>query len=109
MNKETIQLYVNADTNDGDYISNTTEITKASLKTVTKVAKAIKECKMDYNWATYDRAEKELSPEVVYKGVLTKKEIDCFREYVPYHEYGVHTIESIEITKFIKLSEETLL
>ena len=96
-------LEVKADTNDGDYVCERTEISEADLERFMPLIKAIKkQRKKGHNWCTSDYGD-EPPPEEMYEsfGEL----VDEFSEYVPCGEYGVHTIVSI-----IKLvAEETVL
>jgi len=90
-------LYVEADWNDADYISEMSEIGD-NIEFFEKVAKAIKECngRDGHNWPEYDGWE---ALEELYEGVLTEEEIERFSDYVPnaYESDGVHSIEAIKI------------
>lgn len=87
-------LAVEADTNDGDYVTRLTE-GSFNLTVIKKVAKAIKGCKTHPNWGTGEMCSDDESPEVLYEGKLTEEEIEEFRGYCPSGEHGVHSIESI--------------
>lgn len=90
-------ILIKADTNDADYVMEKHEITDEQLKELEPIFKAIKECKISHNWATGEYCDKEDTPENVYKGILTEEQILLFEEYTPYGEYGIHTIESIDV------------
>lgn len=90
-------IIIKADTNDGDYV---TEKTLISDEEVEKVKYILS--KMDtthkIRWETLDQANSkvwEQHPE------LTEEEAEFLYEFVPSGEYGVHTIESIEIIEVV--------
>lgn len=93
-----------ADTNDADYIEALTELNANDLATLRKVANLIK-TKKDHNWPTSDYGNETF--ESIYGSQISEEEIEIMGNYVPYGEYGVHTIASITI--FNVESEEELL
>lgn len=101
-----VQVYIKADTNDGDYITSEKRLyEKADIDTIRKVAAAIKNCEAFHNWGMGEYCRDNESPYVVYKDVLTDDEIDLFNEYVPYGEYGIHSIEQIQIREVTVLED----
>lgn len=108
-------LEVRADTNDGDYITERSEITDEELEQILPIVEAIKEFdrnhqkgRGDYNWLCGEiRGAHEKGPHEVYRDILTPEQIELFNEYTPYGEYGIHTIDSVKILHVEK--EETLL
>lgn len=101
-------LIVQADTNDGDYVTKKTEINDKDLSKFRSILDKVEREETVYydkrtpiygkstsiKWATLDIADSELweqHPE------LTEKECDFVGNYIPNGEYGVHTIESIDI------------
>jgi hypothetical protein len=99
-------IYIQADTNDADYISATSDLNEEDLPTILKVVEAIKAFDSrtrrgsgQYNWpSSYHRNG---SPHYTYDGILTEEEIDIFSDYVPCGEDGIHTIESVQIFQII--------
>lgn len=109
-------LIIEADHNDGDYVTAEHDITKrlaathvmaqdydidgdagkeTFLEWITRVATAIKNCDAPYNWPASEYADG--NPKGVYRNVLSSDDIDIFDEFVPSAEHGIHTIESIRI------------
>jgi hypothetical protein len=105
-------VIVTADTNDADYITEKTEITDDQIENIIKPVIAqleVRRKKLNedrhknwnewrHNWETsqYGRIG---NPKEMYvnTGLLTQEQVDAFQDYVPHGEYGVHTIEKIEI------------
>ena len=116
-------LFVEADTNDADYISSLTEISQENLEKIMPLIKAIKNFKPykgksdsgtkwehDNNWphGTYSPREDlgEKCVEEIYQGVVDADTIQLFQEeYVPYGEHGVHTIKSIKVYEVSDVKE----
>lgn len=108
-------LYVIADTNDADYVSRKEEISEEDLNTLKPLIEAIKnftpyktksysgmEWTHSHNYPSGDLVRDdlgELSARDYYisKGIA-EDVIDLFEEeFTPYAEYGIHTIESIDL------------
>lgn len=71
---------------------------------------AIKECNIGYNFMLGETVNKEagdIEAEEYYKDKVSQHVYNLFQSFVPYGEYGIHTIESIEILNVE--SEEKLL
>lgn len=86
------EIVVRADTNDADYITQTSQITEEFLEEIRPVIAAIKAKGRFHNWPAHDHHEgtvKKTYPQ------LTEDQIECFQELCPYGEYGIHTIESV--------------
>lgn len=104
-------LNVKADTNDADYIENTKEITQKTLEFLDPLFKAIavvsERKKHDwnntYNWPTSEYRD-ENTVEGVYEEFkdVTPTMLKVFDQYVPYGEYGVHTIEHIHVLEVVR-------
>ena len=100
-------IYVTADTNDADYISEKNEITDEEIELIKPVIKAIKDYTEDSSikhqiwnwWVIYGSRKENPTPQQLYvdTGKCSQEAFDKFRELVPYNEHGVHTIESVEI------------
>jgi len=96
-NKMKYTLKIKADPNDADYEYQESVITESDLVLVKKWAKLLKEKKLGngHNWL-----ENEYGNGVhrdVYREHFTDDEIEQLRYYVPCGEYGMHTIDDIEI------------
>ena len=104
-------LIIKADTNDADYIKSKNEITDKQielLQPVFDVLQARKSKLMEdkhknwneyrHNWERGEFARKK-TPENLYleTDLLTIDQIALMDKYIPYGEYGIHTIESIDI------------
>lgn len=102
MSKEQF-IVIEADTNDGDYITNQCSITEEELATIMPVIAEITKLKAKggNTWDTREWESEEVRPEAVYAEVLTQKQISIFNDYVPYGEFGVHSIERITIIEEI--------
>ena len=118
-----MKYYINikADTNDADYISELNEISKEDLDAIRPLIKAIAEFKPyesdsksgrpwthRHNFPAGDCLREDLgekSPEELYvhSGLATQEQLDLFYEFVPSDEYGIHTIESIEVLEVNKV------
>jgi peptidoglycan hydrolase-like amidase len=110
-------LKITADTNDADYVESTQKITAQKLEQFTPLIEAIKKFKpykskskggtnfthshnFPHGNGEYiprkDLGEK--SAEEYYKGVVSPEIwTDFVENYLPYGEYGIHTIVSIEL------------
>ena len=106
-------LNITADTNDGDYISNLSEISEEELEKILPVIEAIKNFKpytvnitegdWSHDWThnnnypvgdCHRKGSGEKSAHELY-GHLPG--FHLFDYMVPYNEYGIHTITSIEL------------
>jgi len=99
-------LIVQADTNDGDYIHNISEVDEETLPVIRKAAKAIKNASKRHNWGTSEYVDSNEHPSVLYKDILSQEELEIFGDFVPSGEYGIHTINSIQLLTIEK--EENL-
>ena len=102
-------ILVKADTNDADYITERNSITDAQIEEIMPMIEALRNFKINkvvvrpdgsqvrqrHNWPAGDSKRfRELSPQEMYGHVPG---FDLFSDFVPYGEYGIHTIESVEI------------
>ncbi len=95
------ELVIEADTNDGDYVTSTNEITAEQVEELKPILAAVKANK-GHNWATGDIGDSSKE----YEGILTEDQIEWFNDLVPHGEYGIHTIESVV---YYPLPEKTTL
>lgn len=110
MNKNTHLVIVKADTNDADYVEQSTFLNVSetndleALELVRKVSKVLGETKgkFEYNWPQNEYSEGDLYEQ--YSDYLTEDEIGAFaQEFVPSSENGVHSICNIEIVEVSNL------
>jgi hypothetical protein len=90
------EIVIKADTNDADYITETSDITEKQLERIKPIIKEIK---------TGGKRERygHNFPNGEYQGAhvrelyehVNQKDLDFFIDLCPYGEYGIHTIESI--------------
>jgi len=88
-------ICVVVDTNDADWAESLTEVKDESdIQIVSRIYNYIKKNNIDYGdgeVSDFDIEESELSKE------FTKTELDIFSRYMPYCEWGFHTLEEISI------------
>lgn len=91
-------LEITADPNDADYVTERTVVTDEQLEAIKPVIEAIKNCKADHNWETGEM-KADCTPQKLYVdiGILSKDQIKLFDNFLPYSEYGIHTIESVKL------------
>lgn len=105
-------IKIKADTNDGDYITQEVDITEAQLKLIEPVIKAIKKFKPykgewmpgqfithTHNFPTKDCLREDMGEKSIEELYPNLKGLELFEDISPYSEYGIHTIESIEIVE----------
>lgn len=93
-------MIVTVDENDADYIKREYWVTQETIDKIKPIWKVVKKNRND-NWVTGDVARAGEKPQDMYKGILSKKEIEFFDSYIPSGEFGAHTIESIEIHEVV--------
>lgn len=99
-------IIIKADTNDGDYITNQSIITDEKIEQLKTALSKIKDSNYSLSWGTGDMLEEDNDPNILYPE-LTPAEFNLIENYIPHGEYGIHTIESIDILEVI--NEEKLL
>ena len=92
-NKMIYEIVITADTNDGDYVTKTSDITSEGLKRFTPLISEIAKRVNNHNWVTSEYGDDEDKPENMYSQFAEL--VEEFGEFVPHGEDGVHTIESI--------------
>jgi len=109
---------ISVDTNDGDTVSHTVEITEQQALMLGRVANAIKEFepykvesqgmewKHENNFPTGELLRRDLGqlpPEEYYveTNKISPEDFKAFLDLVPYCEYGFHTVEEIRILAVI--------
>ena len=91
-------IVVEGDTNDADYISETTTIDSEYLEEIKPVIAAIKAGGHSHNWPKHDYVNerpKDLYPE------LTEAQIDAFSDLTPRGENGIHSVGSIYLYEIV--------
>jgi hypothetical protein len=117
--KSEFEITIVADTNDGDYITRVSKISEVDLETIKPLIEAISKFKPyksklrdkfswthDHNYPfgdgewipRLDLGEKP--PRKIYS--FPEEIFDIFENLLPFSEQGFHTIESIEVTPFVK-------
>jgi len=95
MSKEIYELTIQVDTNDGDYISNSTDITENDLTFIKSiVSKLHKDTNGNYRWEYGEYCRVENTPDNLYD--ISDEDIEQFQEFCPYGEHGFHTLVSIQ-------------
>jgi len=111
------EISITVDTNDADYNTRVEKIPESDLNIIKPLIVAIKNFKpyntksksgLDWNHShNYPFGDccredlGEIPPREYYN--FPEEVFDVFEEYLPYgNEYGFHTIESIEVTPYIK-------
>ena len=117
------EMIIQADTNDADYVTSITTVTEKQLDKIKFIANKIKKFKPyevsfentnygtmtwthSHNWPNGDCLRSDLGekhPMDLYD--LDEKTYEWFEEYLPFGEYGIHTIDSITITPYVKKQE----
>ena len=112
-------LFIKADTNDADYISQLTLITKEEYELIFPVINAIKEFEsyeyVDEDWMTYTHCNNYPTGEAVREDLGEKHARELYghlegfdhfdEEFVPFGEFGIHTIEEIRILEVVNEKE----
>lgn len=115
------EITIVADINDGDYVTKISKISESNLKKIKPLVKAIKNFKPyktpsshghydhnhTHNFPTGECQRDDLgekSPEEFYFEVVPRDVFHYFADELvpPGHEYGIHTIKSVEVTPFVK-------
>jgi hypothetical protein len=115
-------LFIKADTNDADYVESMGLVSDKQLEKFMPLIEAIKNFKPyktktedgemdwthDHNWpdSEYNRDDLGEKPvNEIYKDVVSEDVLEEFRDFVPYGEHGVHTIESIKVYEVSNVKE----
>ena len=88
-------MIIEADCNDADYVHTVQYVTDKEITFIKGIIPKLieKDYGNGYKWENGDRGNSYED----YRDILTEEEIETFGDYVPYAEYGVHTINSIKI------------
>lgn len=86
------ELVVVADTNDGDYVTEISEINEKCLEWMRPIIEAIKE-----NNGSFEIGEIARESLAEQYPNLSEDDLEEFQDYVPYGMYGTHTIDSITV------------
>lgn len=89
------ELFIQADTNDADYVTSSHSVSEEEIEAMKPIIEMVKNCKKHYNWVTGEYSQLEDHPLKIYPE-LTEDAYEWFRDFLPFGEYGIHTIESIE-------------
>lgn len=98
-------LYVQADTNDADYVVAEHPVTDEEVQRIVKIVDKLMRSqsarkdrpydKTELNWENGERGNS--AGDYVDEGILTLDEAELFENYLPYGEYGIHTVKTIEV------------
>ncbi len=111
------EITIVVDTNDADYSTQISKISKKHLDLIKPLIEQIKNFKpylVPVSWCTFGYVHNnnysvgdcfredlgEKSPRELYKA--TEEEFELFEEFLPWGEYGFHSIVSVEVAPFIK-------
>lgn len=104
-------IIITGDYNDGDYVTKKSVITDEQINIMRDIVNKVEKIKLYgggyagcFEWKTGDQQEE---PFLLAHPELTEDEIELVEEFRPSGEYGIHTIEDIEILTV--LEEEKLL
>lgn len=96
-------VIIEADYNDGDCVSRKTEVEDSDIEVIKKVCKLLKK---DSGWGNREARDEGNNPyRFVENKKLTEEEVDLFSDLCPSHEYGIHSIESVELLEVVKETE----
>jgi hypothetical protein len=99
-----MQVFVQADYNDADYVSETSTIKESDLPRLRNIVAVIKKNKGYWN-NQQDMGMDGPTISKKYDGQLSPEDLEWFDGFTPYGEYGIHTIETVQIISVV----ETLL
>lgn len=94
-------LEVVGDANDGDYVRQLTEVQEGQIALLHKFAHVVKI--ENGNWPSSEYADGWV--EDIYGPHFTENELDEIWGWVPYGEYGIHTLIDITVYEFIGKTE----
>ena len=97
-------LEVAGDANDGDYVRELTELTELNEVELPLLHKLVAALKAESgNWPSSEYADGCV--EDIYAGYFTEDELDNVQGWIPYGEYGIHTVKDITVYEFIGKTE----
>jgi hypothetical protein len=92
-----LMVYIVVDHNNRDYVTSLNYISEEQYVMLQKIVKVIRENPHSHNWVSGEHYDAIIMS--YYDGKLTDEEYEFIDELLPYHEYGIHTIEHIRIIK----------
>lgn len=90
-------IYIEVDTNDGDIISVASLATDNDIMKFKSIYKKIGGCMEE--WGDGDVCSRD--PLIVYPE-LTKNDKDFINDYMPYDDYGFHSVNKIKIFNLVE-------
>lgn len=93
-------IIIKADTNDADYVTKKSKITDDKIDLLKPIIQIIAE-----NNGTYETGEMGDIRDTYSEEQLSDKQIDLINNYLSFGEYGIHTIESVEVLTVIKVEK----
>ena len=107
-------LYLQADANDGDYVTSLTQISDKELELIKPVIDAIKNFTPysvrlngvnythDHNYPVGECIREDLGEQSFYELYGYLDGFEEFDKLIPYAEYGIHTIDQILIVNILE-------
>ena len=107
-----VKIRIKADTNDGDYVFEESEITFEQAEKIKPLVDAIRRFEPyqgewmpgqftnhDHNFPYGECLREDMGEKHIYEiySNIPKDSIELFEQLIPYNEYGIHTIESVEV------------
>ena len=106
-----MRILIEGDCNDGDYISEMSEITQEELDLILPVIEAVKTSTEYHNWSNEydDKSLEDKYPQLLIRNedydpedeydeeFMMGEALERFSNFVPSGEYGVHSIHRVEI------------
>lgn len=114
---EEMEIIITVDSNDADYLTQISVITKEDLEKIMPLIKAVKNFKpykgewspglfqtFHHNYPNGEHSPREdmgeKTKEEIYPDI-DEEAFEIFEEFCEYGEYGFHTIESVEISPLV--------
>lgn len=95
------KIYVNVDTNDGDYVGKISDISDEEIQEILPLVEAIKNQKSGDGNFPYG----EVFGWKASKIYSNFSGFDIFLDFIPYTEYGFHDIDQIEIYEITNIQK----
>lgn len=97
-----LKLYMKADYNDGNYVYSLLDVTNANQEDLDTIVKFANISEKRHGWSD------EFIDYYISKGLLTNKEINILRNYLPrireeFPEYTIETLTILKVTEEINI------
>jgi len=91
------RVIVTADCCAADYVTKESRLTAGEVEDYVRPVVAILRTGQNWNISQMPGP----GPQDMYEGIVTEEQLRGFDELVPYGEYGVHSIDKVEITPWV--------